>query len=394
MSKFFSSLILTLLLIPQVGFASMSEELLNLQAHIEKQVNPVVKRLDPQAVVIVKITPKKSVNKVQLPATPFFITGTTSEVEGDELKISSIDIKIYSALKAFPKDVTDFIEDTVSHTGVKPNVRAVQLPDGLLPGSLPISNQFQNWKSQLDFGELLFSLLLSLAVLVGGVFFVYRARHSTQLTSTLEGGLSQLAKVLEETGGNSSQMSSDLLAAKSNIQASSGGSQDQKIKTIENLPLEGILALLSDCYWAKQDSYACFLWKRIPIETRKVLLGKTPFMADFVSSIQELEEEDLGYEQESYYLEPYKINHLSNEDLTRVVKQYPFLLDSLSFLRSENIQLGLSERIKLSHESKDHEEPVAPDFASIKPSQLRFLRKRTKIRIQSIEQEREALTSH
>ncbi len=146
---------------------------------------------------------------------------------------------------------------------------------------------------------------------------------------------------------------------------SSGGEDFQE------LPLAGVLALLSDCYWCEEDAYAHYVWTRLPVERRLEVMEKSQLDANYFRHFRGFTPTNLGFHLDPYFLKPLSLNHLSQGDLGEWLKKHPEAATVLSPLRLRSLPLKLEDRLQYVVNANEGGKPNArsakfsfPDRAS------------------------------
>lgn len=152
---------------------------------------------------------------------------------------------------------------------------------------------------------------------------------------------------------------------------------------------ESLVAVLSDCYWCEEDAYAAFLWQRIPVEQRKSIVNSTVFLGRYIENVMGLPAFDKTYLNHPYYLNPVSINHLDNKTLTDMVRKHPGLMNRVSPMRRDHLQLSASERIKSELEAG--QKAGAPDLMRLPADQERSFQLAHPIPLKSVQEEEEVI---
>lgn len=137
-----------------------------------------------------------------------------------------------------------------------------------------------------------------------------------------------------------------------------GGAQDRALPSpaaamdssggedFQELPLAGVLALLSDCYWCEEDAYAHYVWTRLPVERRLEVMEKSQLDANYFRHFRGFTPTNLGFHLDPYFLKPLSLNHLSQGDLGEWLKKHPEAATVLSPLRLRSLPLKLEDRLQ------------------------------------------------
>jgi len=240
--------------------------------------------------------------------------------------------------------------------------------------------------------EMIYSGIAGVFMILAIMGFILRRSEGKQMQSTVQSSLQGLAKALESSGMGGAQAVQ--------AQDKDKGMQlevNTSAKSIwESFTTESLTALISDCYWCELDQYAAFIWKKIPLDKKVELIQKVNFLADYTKLITTLEEDDLGLEQDPYYMNPLNINHVNNAMMVGEVQKRAWLITRLSKIRATNLPLKAKERLDLFMKSREMSVVTDNDldFSKLTASTLRMIKVMAKIQINSIEEEKEILESN
>lgn len=153
------------------------------------------------------------------------------------------------------------------------------------------------------------------------------------------------------------------------MDASAGGEDFQE------LPLAGVLALLSDCYWCEEDAYAHYVWTRLPVERRLEVMDKSQLDANYFRHFRGFTPSNLGFHLDPYFLKPLSLNHLSQSDLGEWLKKHPEAATVLSPLRLRSLPLKLEDRLQYVVNANEGGKPNARSAKFSFPDRASELRK-------------------
>ena len=396
-------LALWILLFGAVGLASTREGVIQLQQTLENRITPIAKTIDPQSLVYIRIHYKKK--NISLPGTPFVVQNLALQDAAGAIEILNIDITVLTEKDSFPRATLNLISEITSSAGPV-NVHVRKLPEELQsklsheiqqPIKAPsfFSDLIEKWKKDSVTDQLRIVLEIVLSV-VFVMLLTLLAGLSWKVPKVLKTGFRSVSNAVESS---MQERSSDSLKAKpapssaseNRIVAANLTSTPEQNEIFRTLPTEGLVALLADCYWSLKDSYATHVWKRIPVDKRTSIIEKHKFLSEYAVFLRSVTEENLGWEQDPYYLSPLPINHLDNRILTDVVRQAPYLIHWISSMRLNNLHLGAREKIEMTRKGLISEGATSPNFKKMPPSPLRQLQLRIEIPIISVREEKEVL---
>lgn len=381
-------------------------EIRSLETSIRTDIISIVEKIDPRAVVAVRVVPKST--QVELPLTPLTFENLIVRNEGGGPAIDRVEITVYTTKASFPDEVVGFLKRLSSLEGITTNLSIEPLPkqvmdvledkgqslgqqlEGVIGSATQSFIRFQQY-------ELIGTTLLGVIALLAGLYFL-RGRLSPMGAgaggaAAADPSMARIADSLEQLSIRSSQgegpRPSQIAPQEPRLPAGGGNSSSEE-KVLEGLGKPGVLALLSDCYWGKFDGYAAYIWNRTPVGVRREIVAEYPALARYTAFLSEVPEENLARHNEPYYLNPYPIFHLDNAELTKLVRKYPRLLGTISSLRLEGLKLSAKEKIELNSEINgdlpgDNNLPARTGFRE------RNLARRAAIRLESIEEEEEIL---
>ena len=374
--------LLTLLL--TIGFASQADvqKKLHLEATIESRIKQMVSTMDPYVHVVAEVKVKK--RKVRLPATNLDVVdilggGVTETVKFEDL--SEIDIRIYTTLDPFPQWLEDNVKTAFNYDNVAVNFDIQLLDESTLnqiKDNSPLQQVSDRFLDKLQkYYYLFFGMGLALLVILIG-YAMSSVNIRKKATDTLGSHMNRLIKELSEGGiGGAGQRSvmelneppPGLQQAKP-PQISGGGGIGEIPHVLLEMPVEGVVALFSDCYWCEQDGYAYWIWRRITGEQRMKLIQSWVYAESYSRSLNPAEEVDLEMHNHPTYLNPLPIARLSQGDLVEWIKKNPAAWWRLSPMRQKSIPMSIEERLKFFDDPTQFMGPIQPPDHKSSPRAL------------------------
>lgn len=389
------------------------------RTELTELIRQLLSDIDPSAKVVVKLTIEKK--NVKLPGTALSFKSSDLD-QGDlyqsaEITILSLDGKVPASVLALIRSTAaDFAKNVTIKTRVLPaeyqaaNKKAnapilapepqeksweEPLSEGLKQWSKVSSTISQVLKPKLwkdtqialkDLTRMIsIGLILLTLVALGGIYL-----HSTSIKS-FQRSMEVLAQNQEsKSSDRASENHYSSSAADLRTRETSASSTDSG-HMIQQMPEGSLLSLLTDCYWTEEDAYAGFLWKRIPYNLRLQLIDHMPALFEYGSYVTELEEIDLGMEQDPSYLVPLPVHDVNMEQLTTQLRLYPSLYVRLSVMRKKALHLYANERLNF-HRMDPIELQREPQSLSFDQSPARVLKKKLQLNASTFAQEMELLT--
>ena len=297
--------LLTIGLVSQ-AFANDKKAKLDLEAQVEARILNITKGFDELAIVFASV--KYAKTSRPLPATPFVIQDNQLNKDFGT-KVSGVDVTIYSKLQPVPDSLTKLVEDAVSDLGVKPAITFRALPENFGKNLIttPLGNgpNGEGPKININLDEIrevislqgtkLQWIVLSVGAVAATIFLmaIFVIMSLNRNRKIIEVGLSKLSASVEESGGSGNNVIDmpQMEQARSTQQALPSGSSD----TFKNFSQESIVAMLSDCYWGQYDTFAAYIWKRIPVEKRSDILKGSSYLEEYVHFLSGMDEQNLGF---------------------------------------------------------------------------------------------------
>jgi len=388
------SIILLLMIVFQSA-AQESEGIYKIQQRLEKRISSIVKSFDKNSSVIVKIRKKK--RKVKLPLTPYTLRAEILSING-KLKLRYMKVSIITSMDAIPLELDEMIREVGSDYGIRKSVQIKHvkvLPTkaetplmGLLSKDFELKNQqISNFFKQ----EQKWFIALGIGLMFILVSIVLSRANSNKLKRVLEEQMSRLNSSIEGLGGFSGKSTASKEESHTGAvtQIEVNNSSDSIWEKLES---ESLKAIFFDCYWCENDTYAKFIWQKIPIEQKISILNSNHPIRDYAHYIVELGSEDLNYVHDPYYLDPLDVNHLDNEAVSNLLKKNPAMLNKISKMRLKKLDLRAIEYLKLVNTSSTLDEDISlPCLKSILPSLPRELKLIKKFVFKSTEEEQEII---
>ncbi|MEI8027599.1 MAG: hypothetical protein WCI18_14730 [Pseudomonadota bacterium] len=382
----------------------------------------LVREVDASAYVVVKATEKRGTGKVRMPGTPFVLNNVEIAGAAGESSYPLIDVTVFSTSGTLPKGAQSILRKVAQNYAEKVEITVEALPADFLAARNKVSSnsnvgEAKAWEAkfaevltevpdliekakqlagQLSQFEFKSAKSIALGVMIASsllfvLFVVLQIGMQRRRNTLLEVGLNGVRSALEQGNHGSAQEQRPSMvqasAPQTQIQTAPLSNDGQSLATI---PEEGVLALLSDCYWSHQDNYGAFLWRRISAERKISLLNRMPALNDYGRFLVGHAEEDLGMDQDPSYLRPLPLWNLDMTELTEFTRNNPGIISRLSPLRLSALSLRPTERLSLYASNEMVQSQLTPSLPETK-SPARPLKRALLIKIQSDEDELEIL---
>lgn len=432
---------LTLALPSDAQTSERSGMMLSAQRMAEERITSLMSGYDEDSLVFISFIPKV-LETAKLPGTPFNVKALTIPFDNGWLPFATADVMIFTKTGQISKAASSAIADVLRPFAAELNVKTQKLPAGYVS---PFARQAKERKQELenqrvweekvqkeqrvweteqakqareqrehqndrkgladglikDYTETLNSgwqrldrITIAIAASVGAIALLQAILFlaSIVLNRKREKNLAQyvakLSTAIESGGGNASAslppMNLGVQQSPGAMPAQSGQNQETERQMLNDLDDKPLVALMTDCYWTETDSYAAFIWKSLTMSRRQHLMSLWPYMETYANFLTSLEENNAGWAQHPYYLNPLGLEMTNAEQLTEAVKQQPGLLAMLSPLRLNNLNLTALERIALEELAKEAKPGALP---KLPPAKARLLSIRRNIAINSVDEE-------
>jgi len=349
-------------------------------------IKPIIRGFDPEATFVLDL-PAKFIVK-ELPGTPFTFENVEVREASGELVFNESTLNLYTKKSALPAYVEDALGKAFKSHGITNKINII---------NIPASDVTQGYWSKVFDAVLraetlpvIFSAFMLYVILLMG--FLLRWKQSSHVNDSLATGLNKIAAAMSEK--NTQPIFNETAEAKSKNESkefnSDTAANDRQL--FNSLNKTGVLELLADCYWAQADSYAAYIWPRLPATLREDLTANHSWLAQYARSVARRTEENLGFHQDPYYLKPLPLHGVSNNDLLPIVTKNLGLYNLLPTLRVEQLHLNAKLRLQaLNIGALPHEE-ADKLFVSTKPSVKRDLSSESIITVNSVNEEEELLS--
>tara|TARA_B100001248_G_C27398864_1_gene468064 strand:+ start:1077 stop:2531 length:1455 start_codon:yes stop_codon:yes gene_type:complete len=361
-----------------------NEDVFELQMNLQKQSEEIVRQFDEHAKVIVKIEEQKVERK--LPGLPLILSDMKIRGPGNRIVLKEAKVTIYSHAPEMPFLIQELVGNLFKPYGVEAQIE-VQLP--------PKKFNFNVTEALYELTRptmLVVYVAYILVALAMGLALISKSTQDKRLRNLVKEGLGELKSIFE--GGSSVKASAfdESVSSVTNQNMAASNDADTDSNLVKELTEEALIAIFCDCYWSKEDSYAKYLWLKLPLEMRKKVMNAKPMLKEYAGYLSDVEPQAKSYHQEMYYLQPLPIQHLSNEDLSEIVRGKQSLYAHLPSMRSAHISMDVEEKIKCLQESASSLDVKDYDFLeNKKESATRGLRRRMNIQINNLEEEQQVL---
>lgn len=393
---------------------------------LSAQLQDILRSYDPWAIVLVKSEKNIISQKIRPPAVPFVLeevvatsgqslngtNGNDSFIQ--DRRYSKLKVTVFSTSGSLPQTVVDVMTRVAKNYSNKVQFLFEKLPKDLtksLDEEQPsnektwepiLSETLTKFQMALDDARSVYNVISAQGAMIKTAFYGLLALFGIlllavsvafllmqrRLQSLLSAGLQGVATALDRTGQYSSENSSTLISPA--LAAPRSVSTEFGFRELNALSDDGLLALVSDCYWSKQDDYGAFLWRHIHPDKKLMMIDRMPEIENYARYLLNQPEVNLNLDQDPAYLRPLKLWHLDMQDLTKFVRLYPNTLRRLSPLRLAALHLSPKERISLYATVERHGSEMALNIP-VAASPLRALEQTMAIRIRSEKDEIEVL---
>ena len=344
----------------------------DLESRIQEKVRSLVTPFDPYSQVMVTVHVKEL--SVELPGVGTSAVHMESNTSPTALSlddIDSIDVSVITQLDPLPESLKKLIESAIDIPVQKKHLEFKKMPEDtmkLIPVVAPAANHLAAFTDGL-FKRLNWLFAFSafgLCVLVFGMFFRRKGfKSQTEALKNIADGMKELSTsgIGSSSGAGSAPQSSPV---SSPIHSNELSANDRD--WIQALGIDGLTALLSDCYWCEEDGYAAWVWKQIRPDLAQEVFKKWPRAREYFGALSGTHELASNYHHHPYYLKPLPLEDVSSDDLQTWVKHHPSIWPELSPLRQAKFSLTLMERLALNEKQSALIADILPELpkASIK----------------------------
>lgn len=391
------AIILLQLFTPTASSANDSRtEVMKLEQQMEERITPIIRFFDPSAFVVIQIRPQQT-RAIVLPGTAYTVQNLLVKNQNQFFEVEKTEITVFGKDKATLANAIPVIKKFANRFGINPEVVVNEYAAPAKTIEKKDENIFS--KQIFEFAKnTLTNFRYAAGIAMGGTFFflmilLFAINKATgKLVSSLHQGLQDVnssARPNDEMNDQYRSLQNEASALPTNYSESTSRSS----LDFSDYSDEAYLACLSDCYWGEFDSYASFLWKRIPVAKRSSVLKNAselaPYLNDYVYFIANLPERDLSAIDDPSYLNPLPIFHLNNTELTKLVRKTQALAFSLSSLRLKGLALTLTEKVELRSIQPEKISSANINFKLITASVLRQFSRHMAIEIENVDEESE-----
>lgn len=372
-------IILTFLLSANV-FASKNSDI---EEFFSKRFSEVMKSYDSRSTVIVDI--KEKSDSLALPGTNFLLGDNTIGFM-DNIDIESVSVMVFTEMETTPPAFQEFVDKTFEKYNAKPEIKLFKLEAGPQVDKV-VAESVEKIADSYASPFVLFALFaIPLAMLF--MFFGIKKEFAS-INSTLNSQLTTLSSSVENQSGGGANVQADY-----GVQNTGKQSLEIEKSSWEERPFEFFKAILWECYWCHEDHYAAFIWEKMPTAIKTQFFKDSALDENYINFISSLSGVDLGFAQNSYFMNPLNLDHVSNDDLGEFLKKEKALFSLLSPLRLKQIKLDLKDKIEMLKADlldDDKKKALQKNLKDIEPSKLRSIEVVKVLDFNSTEEEEEAL---
>ncbi len=385
MIRFLTLCSLVFLLVSGAGSNSFAEarNSAEMKNSVENHLNQLLRVYDERAFSLVILNEEKV--SENLPGTPFsyenLVISNTEDPSRQKLKIT-----VFESKKETEAKTGDLIKGVLKDAGFSQATVAFSLlPE--VEMSKPVVQTGSQEYSAVTRSEILAGIF-AISLLLGLIAF-----RSRKIESSLGAGFKQLSETIQSSAENSERSHSSAPVEQAHAQVAPSGVSGAV--AIQQFSETALFACFTDCYWVKNDSYGSYLWQNMSVVQRKGLLKAHPFLVEYASWLANQTPIDQGCIMDPYYLEPGSLALVDQEKLQQWVSEKPEWFFAVSKLRSENLELPVSERMKIFEARTELMESAAVlkmDLIPVESPEPRKLPSSFKIQLRTLEEEQQFLS--
>lgn len=334
-----------------------------LEESLRGRIENVVHVFDPNAKIVLNfsykgfegVLPGTNIESAGMPFGPI-------KTESGDVKNVSIDI--YTDLEKIPDEGRELIVRLIPVEKSKVSIRMAKLQSAPSnPTAKPLDPESLTtiFQDAIGFAGKIFGTIFAGALLLFAAVGFFTTRKTIQEFKKQIGSLNQTLSELSLGGGQPH------MSVSTPERASTTAASDKK--EWDSVPEHSLKEIFSDCYWCREDGYAHWLWKEIPVESKRALLASLPFMKEYSVYFLSSRPKDAHYHEHPCYLEPQGLTELSQDDLCKAVTEQPSLWHTLSPMRQQSLPLPLETKL----EALQSNPAPAKSFSPKSPSAPRVL---------------------
>jgi hypothetical protein len=346
------------------AFANLTLKL-DLETKLQEKVRSLIAPVDPYAQVVISVRLKQLA--VELPgagAQLAKIDSSHSEFSLSLEDIERVEISVISKLNPFPAGLRRTLESGIDLPASKKRL-TIQAFDAetaaLLAKPEPDYLKTMN-AAEEAMGKIVDRAPSAFGWILAGlaVFALLRDLGNQRARAKAAGRIAEGLKELSSREAEAVSVPPRPADSPGVVARDRGGDSDTDRLFVQSLPPEALTALFSDCYWCMEDGYAAWLWASLTQVQREALLRQWPKASIYVRSLGSTESKVANYHHHPYYLEPLRIQDVSQNDIMAWVKAHPGAWHALSPMRKMRSGFSLLEKIKLNEVALHAQLPAVP----------------------------------
>ncbi|MBX3041133.1 MAG: hypothetical protein KF789_10560 [Bdellovibrionaceae bacterium] len=332
--------ILSLFMAVEAAHADMLDRV-QLEESLRARVENVVQVFDPKAKVVLNFSYKGY--EGVLPGTNIESSSGISfgPMRTESGDVKNVSIEIYTDLSEVPTEAKELIVRLIPVEKSKVELKIAKLmaaPTHQAQKSLDPEALTAIFQDSISFAGKIFAGIFGVTLLLFGALGFLTNRKTIQEFKKQIGTLNQTLSELSLGGGSGPAPAMPV----TNYGAGAGASDK---KEWEDIPVHSLKEIFSDAYWCKEDGYAHWMWKEIPLESKRSLLTSLPFMKEYSVYFLSSHPSAQHYHEHPCYLEPQGLSDVSQEDLGEAVTKQPSLWHTLSPMRQQSLPLPLESKL-------------------------------------------------